>query len=93
MPTSVAERVPLVGALVGQPDLVLFDEANANLDMEGDACLKDYIASLKGQAAVILVTQRPSYVALADRHYLLADGHLSEVDRIWPQQTSMAAAL
>lgn len=93
LPTSVAERVPLVGALVGQPDLVLFDEANANLDMEGDSCLKDYIASLKGQAAVILVTQRPSYVALADRHYLLADGHLSQVDRIWPQQTSMAAAL
>ncbi|MGV8855166.1 MAG: ABC transporter transmembrane domain-containing protein [Devosia sp.] len=77
LPTSVAERIPLVGALVGAPDLVLFDEANANLDMEGDARLKDYIASLKGRAAVIMVTQRPSYLALADRNYMLADGRLS----------------
>lgn len=77
LPTSVVERVPLVGALVGNPDLVLFDEANANLDMHGDKCLKDYIASLKQRAAVILVTQRPSYVALADRKYMLSDGQLS----------------
>ncbi|PWW00621.1 ATP-binding cassette subfamily C protein LapB [Hoeflea marina] len=93
LPTSVAERVPLVGALVGRPDLVLFDEANANLDMEGDACLKEYIAALKGQAAVILVTQRPSYVALADRHFLLADGQLSQVARARQPQTSMATSL
>lgn len=77
LPTSVAERIPLVGALVGAPDLVLFDEANANLDMEGDARLKDYIASLKGRAAVIMVTQRPSYLALADRNYMLSEGRLS----------------
>ena len=77
LPTSVAERIPLVGALVGSPDLVLFDEANANLDMEGDARLKDYIASLKGRAAVIMVTQRPSYLALADRNYMLTEGRLT----------------
>lgn len=88
LPTSVAERVPLVGALVGQPDLVIFDEANANLDMRGDAQLKDYIASLKGKVAVILITQRPSYVALADRHYLLQDGKLSPVDPRVSQSTN-----
>jgi len=77
LPTSVAERIPLVGALAGQPDLVLFDEANANLDMEGDGRLKEYIASLKGRAAVIMITQRPSYLVLADRSYMLADGRLS----------------
>lgn len=77
LPTSVAERIPLVGALAGQPDLVLFDEANANLDMEGDGRLKEYIASLKSRAAVIMITQRPSYLVLADRNYMLADGRLS----------------
>jgi ATP-binding cassette subfamily C protein LapB len=80
LPTSVCERVPLVGALVGSPDLILFDEANANLDMEGDTRLKDYIASRKQHAAVILVTQRPSYIALADRKYILSEGRLSLVD-------------
>lgn len=94
LPTSVAERVPLVGALVGEPDLVLFDEANGNLDMQGDACLKEYIGSLKGHAAVILVTQRPSYVAMADRKYMLADGRLS-LANAHPQSTqnfAMAAS-
>lgn len=76
LPTSVAERIPLVGALVGNPDLVLFDEANANLDVAGDARLKNHLASLKGHATIIMVTQRPSYAALADRHLRLENGHL-----------------
>lgn len=77
LPTSVAERIPLVGALAGQPDVVLFDEANANLDMEGDTRLKEYIASLKGRVSVIMITQRPSYLVLADRTYMLSDGKLA----------------
>lgn len=93
LPTSVAERVPLVGALVGRPDLVIFDEANANLDMRGDAQLKNYVASLKGKVAVILITQRPSYVALADRHYLLKDGKLSPVDPQANQSDSRTSAV
>lgn len=93
LPTSVADRIPLVGALVGEPDLVLFDEANANLDMEGDTRLKDYLASLKGRAAVILVTQRPSYLAMADRSYVLSKGQLSEVGRSQPQSQMGAGAV
>ena len=76
LPTSVAERIPLVGALVGHPDLVLFDEANANLDADGDQKLKDHLASLKGKATVIMVTQRPSYAKLADRYLVIEDHKL-----------------
>lgn len=79
LPTSVAERVPLVGALVGHPDLVLFDEANANLDADGDRRLKEHLAALKGEAAIIMVTQRPSYAQLADRHLRLENGRLIDV--------------
>ncbi len=80
LPTSVTERIPLVGALVGNPDIVLFDEANANLDMDGDNKLKDYLASLRGKVSVILVTQRPSYFALADRRYRIENGVLNLVE-------------
>jgi ATP-binding cassette subfamily C protein LapB len=92
LPTSVAERIPLVGALAGQPDLVLFDEANANLDMEGDTRLKEYIASLKGRSAVVMITQRPSYLVLADRNYMLSGGRLSLVPAAHerPQTPSLA---
>ncbi|MCB9994639.1 MAG: ATP-binding cassette domain-containing protein [Hyphomicrobiaceae bacterium] len=84
LPTSVSQRVPLVGALVGHPDLILFDEANANLDMQGDQRLLAYLSSLKGRAAIIMVTQRPSYQRIADRHYMLRDGKLVEVQPEFP---------
>jgi ATP-binding cassette subfamily C protein LapB len=93
LPTSVAERIPLVGALAGQPDVVLFDEANANLDMEGDTRLKEYIASLKGRVSVIMITQRPSYLVLADRTYMLSDGKLALVESPPRQMASSNVAV
>lgn len=82
LPTSVSQRVPLVGALVGQPDLILFDEANANLDFEGDQKLLNYLKSAKKNAAIIMVTQRPSYAAIADRHYVLEGGRLTDITHL-----------
>lgn len=79
LPTSVSQRVPLVGALVGHPDIILFDEANANLDFEGDQKLLNYLKNAKANAAIIMVTQRPSYAAIADRHYMIENGQLVDV--------------
>lgn len=79
LPTSVCQRVPLVGALVGKPDLILFDEANANLDFEGDQKLLGYLKAARQNAAIIMVTQRPSYAAIADRHYVLDGGALKDI--------------
>lgn len=79
LPTSVSQRVPLVGALVGHPDIILFDEANANLDFEGDQKLLSYLKAAKANAAIIMVTQRPSYAAIADRHYFIENGRLIDI--------------
>jgi len=79
LPVSIAERIPLVGALVGNPDLVIFDEANTNLDAEGDNRLREHLASLKGHAALIMVTQRPSYANMADRTYKIENGRITNV--------------
>ncbi len=91
LPTSVVERIPLVGALVGKPDIVLFDEANANLDMEGDTRLKEYLASLKGQAAVVMITQRPSYLAMADRTLRIENGALVPMEKTAPANPQKTA--
>lgn len=93
LPTSVTERIPLVGALVGQPDIILFDEANANLDMEGDKKLKDYLASLKGRSAVILITQRPSYLSMADRTLKIEGGALVPVEKVAVETTAQVAEM
>ena len=84
LPVSVTERIPLVGALVGHPDLILFDEANANLDMDGDKRLRDFLFSRKGESAIVLVTQRPSYLVMADRHFIIEHGRLHPRDVALP---------
>ncbi len=76
LPTSVVDRVALVASLLGQPSLVLFDEANQSLDFEGDALLREHLFGRKRSAAVVLITQRPSYLRGCDRLYRIEDGQL-----------------
>ncbi len=81
LPSSIIERVSLVSALLGKPSLILFDEANSSQDRESDDLLREYLASRRNEAAVVLVTQRPSYHAICDRLFLIVNGRLMEEDR------------
>ncbi|MEO1198583.1 MAG: ABC transporter transmembrane domain-containing protein [Pseudomonadota bacterium] len=76
LPTSITDRVALVAALLGQPSLILFDEANPSLDFEGDRLLREHLISQRDHAGVVLITQRPSYLRECDRLYRLEDGRL-----------------
>ncbi|WP_175478932.1 ABC transporter transmembrane domain-containing protein [Rubrimonas cliftonensis] len=78
LPRSVEQRVPLVGALAGTPELILFDETNGMLDHEGDQRLLACLSRRKGRVAMVLVTDSPAYVALADRRLTIMDGRLVE---------------
>jgi ATP-binding cassette subfamily C exporter for protease/lipase len=69
------QRVALARALYGEPRLVVLDEPNANLDDVGEAALARAVQQMRARGTtVVLVTHRPSAVALADRLLLLADG-------------------
>ncbi|MDJ0944615.1 MAG: ABC transporter transmembrane domain-containing protein [Kiloniellales bacterium] len=76
LPTGLQQGIAMARALAGTPKVVLFDEANSGLDRRSDDTLKTAIASLKGAATVILVSHRPSLLALADRQFLLQDSRL-----------------
>lgn len=78
LPVGVKQGICIARALAGSPSVILFDEANSSLDAHGDRILKDALASLKGGPAMIMVSHRPSYVALADRVFDLTDGQLIE---------------
>ena len=80
LPSSVSDRVPLVSALIGNPEVILFDEANSSLDNEADQLLKEYLEKRRGQATIIMVTQRPSYAKMADRQFEIVDRKLVEID-------------
>ncbi len=74
---GVAQRIGLVRALVQRPRILLLDDVTAQLDSEGDDCLRRLLAALRGHTTVVLVSHRRSILAVADRVLLLADGHLA----------------
>jgi putative ABC transport system ATP-binding protein len=76
------QRVAIARALVGEPRLILADEATGNLDTDtGDAVL-ELLAGLPRErgAAVILVTHDARATRHADRVLAMRDGRLSELD-------------
>ena len=71
------QRVALARAMYGQPVLVVLDEPNSNLDDQGEKALIQAVMELKRRkCAVLLVTQRPGVLAVADRVLWMADGQL-----------------
>jgi putative ABC transport system ATP-binding protein len=76
------QRVAIARALVGEPRLILADEATGSLDTEtGDAVL-ELLSALPRErgAAVILVTHDARATRHADRVLGMRDGRLSEAD-------------
>lgn len=80
LPGGVVQRINMVRALVNEPNLILFDEANASLDSRSETMLRQMLMNYKGDVAIVLVTYRPSLLALADRRYLLDGGRLEAID-------------
>ena len=86
LPEGVKKKIGMVRALLGEHKVLLFDDASANLDIRNDSRLLKLIKSLKGKLTIVIVSHRPSYVRACDRHFVLAEGHLSEVsDTVAPK--------
>lgn len=78
------QLITIVRALCRDPEVILFDEANIALDMEGDRILREYLQRVKGQRTLVLVTHRPSYLSLADQVYHLLDAQLRQGPPVRP---------
>lgn len=70
------QRIGLARALYGQPPLIVLDEPNSNLDDVGEAALVAAIGQLRqAGSTVVLVTHRPSVLAVIDKLLVLQDGN------------------
>jgi len=76
---GIKQRIVIARAFINQPKIVLFDEGNAAMDSKSDTKLKQFILENKGKWTCIMVTHRPSMIALADRVYHLSAEGLREL--------------
>ncbi|MFG1404397.1 type I secretion system permease/ATPase [Xanthobacter sediminis] len=69
------QRIALARALFGNPFLVVLDEPNSNLDVEGDKALSQAIAGVKARGGIVLVVaHRNSVMAQIDVLLMMENG-------------------
>jgi ATP-binding cassette subfamily C protein LapB len=87
LPMSIAQQVNIVRALTNRPRVLVLDEANMVLDAIAEPALIRALNTLRGRLTVIVVTHRPSLLALCDRLITVEDGQA-----IWSLRDSERAA-
>ena len=71
------QRLGLARAMYGKPAILVLDEPNANLDDAGERSLLEAVKDLRGAGkTVILVTHRPSVLAVADLLVVMQGGRM-----------------
>jgi ATP-binding cassette subfamily C protein EexD len=87
------QRVGLARALYGNPQLVVLDEPNANLDQAGDAALLAALTQLKKAGrTVIVITHRNHLLNIADKVLLLIEGQVAAFGPSGEVMQALAAA-
>jgi ATP-binding cassette subfamily C protein LapB len=80
LPPGMRQQIAIVRALATKPAIVLFDEADSNLDMADGARMRDYLGSLRGKTTLVIASHRLPLLAIADRCFYLEQGALEEVE-------------
>jgi ATP-binding cassette subfamily C protein LapB len=77
---GVAQRIIIARALIHNPQIILFDEANISLDMDGDKKIRELLEKLSQDRTILMISHRPSIIKIAKKHYLLQAGSLRLLD-------------
>jgi ABC-type protease/lipase transport system fused ATPase/permease subunit len=74
LPMSIAQQVNIVRALTNRPRVLALDEANMLLDAIAEPALIKALNCLRGRLTLVVVTHRPSLLALCDHQIILEEG-------------------
>lgn len=70
------QRIGLARALYNDPCLIVLDEPNASLDLEGENLLiKTLIAEKEAHKTIVLISHKPNVLQIADKILILKDGN------------------
>ena len=79
IPPGVKQRIALTRALASKPRVIVFDNADRSLDVDGYQKLFKFLGRLRSRVAMVIVSDDRNIAGLADRHLMLQNGRLVEV--------------
>jgi ATP-binding cassette subfamily C protein LapB len=91
LPPGFLQRIAIARAIAGRPRLLILDEANSSLDYASEHALSSGLVSFKGEITVLLITNRPSFAAIADRIFTLVEGKFFQLEKASLQMTPAAS--
>lgn len=68
------QRLTIARAIVGLPEILIFDDSSSALDFATDAALRRAISQIEGSHTLFTVSQRPSTIMHCDKIIVLDDG-------------------
>lgn len=77
---GVKQRISIVRVLLEKPKIILFDNADKDLDKDGYNHLVKLLHLLKGKTTIIIATDDHNISNLASKHYLLKDSTLTQIE-------------
>ncbi|MEO1100245.1 MAG: ATP-binding cassette domain-containing protein [Pseudomonadota bacterium] len=69
---AFSQLICVARAIVSKPSILLLDDANSGLDARTEAVFMQMLTKLSGDITIIMATQRPSILRIADTVYELA---------------------
>jgi len=85
LPLSIAKRVALAAALLGQPEILLLDEPTLGLPLKDAKLVRTVLRRASTRAAIVLVSGDPMALAECDQAIHLANARLGMGDDVTPQ--------
>ncbi len=78
IPPGLKQRIAIARALAPKPRIILFNNADRNLDRSGYNMVFKILGRLKKNTTLIIVSDDRNILRLADREYYINDGKLEE---------------
>lgn len=76
--TGQRQLLSLARTLIRQPDILILDEATANIDSQTEALIQRSLMALRGQVTLIAIAHRLSTVKDADKLLVLHQGRIRQ---------------
>ena len=72
------QRLALARAILGNREMIIFDEATSNIDIESEEAIWESIYELSKDKTILVISHRLANVVDADNIYVMKDGKIVE---------------